>query len=58
MHKKEISQKYSHIKLLNEIISGNSAAIPPSKFIDIPARAIDKTNVAEFWADLKKKLGA
>jgi ribose transport system substrate-binding protein len=48
---------FQSIKLLKEIVSGNTAAIPPSKFIDIPARRIDKSNVEAFWADLKKKTG-
>ena len=48
---------YQSIKLLKEILSGNQAAIPPSKFIDIPARRIDKTNVSDFARELKAKLG-
>lgn len=43
------------VALLKELIAGNSAAVPQSKFIDIPARAIERSNVDEFWADLKKK---
>lgn len=46
------------VQLLRDILTGASDAIPPSKFIDIPARRIDKTNVTEFWNDLKKKLAA
>jgi ribose transport system substrate-binding protein len=43
------------VTLLKELIAGNTSAIPASKFIDIPARAIEKDSVDEFWADLKKK---
>jgi ribose transport system substrate-binding protein len=46
---------FQSVKLLKEIIQGNKAAIPTSKFIDIPARKIERSNVEEFWADLKKK---
>jgi len=49
---------FQSVKLLNDILSGNSTAVPETKFIDIPARAIDRTNVTECWADLKKKVGA
>lgn len=48
---------YQSIKLLKEIVGGNSAAIPQDKFIDIPARRVDSSNIDEFWADLKKKVG-
>jgi len=43
------------VTLLKELIGGNTSAIPKSKFIDIPARAIEKNTVDEFWADLKRK---
>lgn len=46
---------FQSVKLLKEIIQGNKEAIPASKFIDIPARKIVRSNVEEFWADLKKK---
>ena len=31
--------------------------VPESRFIDIPARTIEKHNVEEFWAEKKKNLG-
>jgi ribose transport system substrate-binding protein len=49
---------YQSVKLLDEILRGNMSAIPQSKFIDIPARTIVKSNVTEFWADLKSKVSA
>jgi ribose transport system substrate-binding protein len=48
---------FQSMKLLKDIVSGNSAAIPQDKFIDIPARRVDSTNIDTFWADLKKKTG-
>jgi ribose transport system substrate-binding protein len=48
---------FQSIKLLKELVAGNTAAIPESKFIDIPARRIDRSNIDEFWEDLRKKTG-
>jgi ribose transport system substrate-binding protein len=48
---------FQSIKLLKELVAGNTAAIPESKFIDIPARRIDRSNIDEFWEDLKRKTG-
>ena len=45
------------MKLLKEILAGNMAVIPHDKFIDIPARRVDSSNVDPFWADLKIKTG-
>jgi ribose transport system substrate-binding protein len=46
------------VKLLNEIVQGNLSQLPESKFIDIPARRIDKSNVKEFWEELREKMQA
>ena len=48
---------YKSVEVLNEILKGNAAVVPASKFIDIPARQIRKDNVDAFWADLKEKVG-
>lgn len=48
---------YESIRVLKELHAGNESVIPENKFIDIPARTIDSSNVAEFWDDLKVKLG-
>lgn len=48
---------FQSMKLLKDIVSGNTAVIPQDKFIDIPARRVDSSNIDEFWADLKKKTG-
>lgn len=49
---------FQSVLLLKEILAENRAAIPESKFINIPARRIDRTNVDPFWSDLRKKLGS
>jgi len=58
---------YKSIETLKKILDGDESAIPESKYIDCPARAVtvdgrnigdQKTeNVDEFWADLKEKTG-
>jgi len=49
---------YKSVEILAELAKGNASVIPPSKFIDIPARQIRKGEVDAFWADLKAKTGA
>lgn len=48
---------YESIRVLNELHKKNMSVIPENKFIDIPARVIDASNVDSFWADLKQKTG-
>jgi ribose transport system substrate-binding protein len=48
---------YKSVELLSEILHGDMIAIPPGKFIDIPARQIRLNTVDEFWTDLKSKVG-
>lgn len=47
---------YQSVKLLKELLAGNTSSIPESKCIDIPARRIDRSNVESFWAELRSKL--
>jgi ribose transport system substrate-binding protein len=48
---------YQSIKSLNELHKGNKSVIPENKFVDIPARVIDQSNVEPFWAEVKERLG-
>lgn len=46
---------YQSVKLLADHLAGKKDAIPADKFVNIPARRIDRSNVDEFWTDLKAK---
>lgn len=48
---------YQSIKLLKQLAEGGEMEMPEGGFINIPARQIRKDNAAEFWKDLKEKLG-
>jgi len=48
---------YKSIEMLDELHKGNKSVIPESKFVDIPARVIDQSNVDPFWAEIKERLG-
>jgi ribose transport system substrate-binding protein len=48
---------YKSISVLNELHKGNKSVIPANKFIDIPARVIDSSNVDAFWKEIKDRLG-
>jgi ribose transport system substrate-binding protein len=48
---------YQSIKVLNALHKGNKSVIPESKFIDIPARVIDKSNVDAFQKEISERLG-
>jgi ribose transport system substrate-binding protein len=48
---------YESIQTLNELHKGNKSVIPENKFVDIPARVIDKANVDAFWQEIKDRLG-
>jgi ribose transport system substrate-binding protein len=47
---------YKSIEVLNELHKGNESVIPENKFIDIPARVIDKSNVDPFWNEINSRL--
>lgn len=49
---------YRSVEVLSKLLRGDSSIIPESKYIDIPPRAVTRTNVDEYWADLKSKSGA
>ncbi len=48
---------YQSVKVLNEVLNGDSSSIPESKYIEIAARKIRADNVAEFWKQLNERLG-
>jgi ribose transport system substrate-binding protein len=50
--------EYGHrsIEVLNELHKGNKSIVPEKKFIDIPARVIDSSNVDEFWQEITDRL--
>jgi ribose transport system substrate-binding protein len=48
---------YESVEVLNQLHKGNKKVIPDNKFIDIPARVIDKSNVDAFWKEIKDRLG-
>src|SRR4051812_3513592 len=47
---------YESIRVLNELHKGNKSVIPENKFIDIPARVIDKSNVDAFSKEISDRL--
>jgi ribose transport system substrate-binding protein len=48
---------YKSIYVLNELHKGNKSVIPANKFIDIPARVIDSSNVDAFQKELQDEVG-
>lgn len=48
---------YKSVEVLAAIVKGDMSVIPASKFIDIPGRVIERSNVDAFWIDLKAKTG-
>jgi ribose transport system substrate-binding protein len=48
---------YQSIKVLNALHKGDKKVIPESKFVDIPARVIDKTNIEAFAKETSEHLG-
>ncbi len=47
---------YKSIQVLHDLHKGAKSVIPENKFIDIPARVINKSNVDEFWQEIKDRL--
>jgi ribose transport system substrate-binding protein len=48
---------YESINVLNALHKGDKSVIPASKFLDIPARVIDKSNVESFSKEINERLG-
>jgi ribose transport system substrate-binding protein len=48
---------YQSVKVLNALHNGDKSVIPENKFIDIPARVIDKSNVDAFSKEISERLG-
>lgn len=48
---------YESVRILAALARGDKSVLPPSGFLDIPARKITRENVEEFWAELKRLLG-
>lgn len=48
---------YESIRILAALANGDKGVIPANKFVDVPAKAVKKADVAEFSAELKKLLG-
>jgi ribose transport system substrate-binding protein len=46
------------VRVLAALARGDKSVIPPSKYIDVPARQIRKANVDAFQTDLKQKLAS
>jgi ribose transport system substrate-binding protein len=45
------------IVLMNKVLSGDKSAIPANKLMIVPTLMIEKSNVDDFWARLKKLRG-
>ncbi|WP_437901047.1 sugar-binding protein [Sorangium sp. So ce124] len=43
------------VRVLAALVRGDNSVVPQDKFISLPARQIRKSNLDEFWADLKQK---
>ena len=49
---------FESVRVLAALERGDESAIPESGFLDIPARKIVKSNVEEFWNEIKDRLAA
>jgi ribose transport system substrate-binding protein len=48
---------FQSVKVLHALHKGDKSVIPESKFIDIPARVIDKSNLDAFQKEISERLG-
>lgn len=48
---------YKSMELLYKLKKGDKSMVPANGIMYIPERVINKSNVQEFWQDMKKKLG-
>jgi ribose transport system substrate-binding protein len=48
---------YKSIEVMARLHRGESDVVPGTKFVDLPGRVVDASNVREFWDDLKAKTG-
>ena len=48
---------YKSVEVLTRLAKGDKDFLPEDGFIDIPARAIKKAEVDEFWTELKRLTG-
>ncbi len=44
---------FESVRVLVELLEGNSDVIPENKYIDIPPRAVTRENVDEYWDELR-----
>jgi ABC-type sugar transport system substrate-binding protein len=49
---------YESVRILAGLAKGDKSVLPAGGTLDIPPRRVDKKNVEEFWAELKKLTGA
>jgi ribose transport system substrate-binding protein len=45
---------YESVRMLKQILDGNSKVIPKNKFLEIPCVIVTKANIDEFWMQKKK----
>jgi ribose transport system substrate-binding protein len=45
---------YESVRMLKQLLAGDSSAVPASKYLEIPFLVVTKANIDEFWAEKKK----
>ncbi|MDA0932426.1 MAG: sugar-binding protein [Planctomycetota bacterium] len=48
---------YESVRIAAALAAGDNTVLPPSGFVDVPARRVDARNVDAFEADLRERLG-